>query len=130
MSSDKEVVISKSVLPSLPEGYEETHLGARDGAIRQYRSRSGVHVREYVDRFVVHQDRFDPKRDPLLHLAVDSPETLFALGSATLISRTVGKCSVARESKPTSFPINPLLFFLSFFSLDSVFRSLKRILFW
>ena len=125
----KEIAISKSVMPSLPEGYEESRLGASDGALIQYRGRSGVHVREYKDHFLVHSDRFDPRKNPLLHVVVDSPETLLALGSAAVISKVASKCSSSGKSKAAPFGMNPLLFLFAFISLDSVFRSLKRALF-
>ncbi len=128
MPPNKDIVISKSIMPSLPEEFEETYLGALDGAIRQYRSKSGMHVREYKDRFVLHQDRFDPRRDPLSHLVVDSPETLLALGSAAVLSRRASRFSSSRESKLSGLAMNPLVFLLAFFSLNGVFRSLKRLL--
>lgn len=128
MPPNKEIVISKSIMPSLPEVFEETHLGALDGAIRQYRSSSGMHAREYKDRFVLHQDRFDPRREPVYHLVLDSPETLLALGSAAVLSKRAGKISSSGELKLSGLAMNPFLFMLAFFSLNGVFRSLKRLL--
>jgi len=112
-----EIVIPKSVMPELPPGYEETSLGERMGAVRQFRNRSGVHVREYEDRFVVHLDRFDPRSEPLKHLLFDSPETLVALGAGA-------RLTLNKRNKSLFF--SPLAFFIAFLSFNSLFRLLKK----
>ena len=125
MSSEDDIVILKSVMPSLPDGYEETRLGDPRGSIRQFR-RERVHVREYEDRFVVHEDHYDPRSDPIQHLVHDSPETLFALGSAIFLSKA--SCPRSEEHTNRTLSLNPLAFLLAFFSLNTVFRRFKHLL--
>ncbi len=87
--TSKEIAVSKEVLPSLSEDYEETVLGDRRGAIRQFRNSSGLHVREYEDNFVIHVDKVDPRRNPLGHLVMDSPETILAIGAGLFLAKKV-----------------------------------------
>ncbi len=129
MCSDDEIYVSKSIMPILPEGYEETCLGSPRGAFRQYRHKSGVHLREYNEWFAVHQDRFDPRTKPFLHLAVDSPETIVALGSALILSKIQGSTSGSGKSKTRGISATLFGFLLMFVSLDSFFRGLKHLLF-
>lgn len=116
-----EISVSKDVLPSIEEfGFEETILGDLKGSLKQYRNSTGLHVREYRDRFVIHRDQVDPRVDPLGHLVRDSPETLFSLGGAFIASRKAGS-----EKRNT---LNPLVFLLAFLSLNRFFRLIKRLL--
>jgi hypothetical protein len=119
-----EISISKDVLPTL-EGYdlEETILGDPKGCIKQYRNSSGLHVREYSDRFVIHRDEVDPRDDPIGHLIRDSPETLLSFGSALFISQRHRNAS---EDKSSS-SINPLFLILALLSLNRIFRAIKRL---
>ena len=54
------------------DGAEETKLGDRKGATKQYR-KGNLHIREYEDKFTVHTDRVDPRDDPIGHLIYDEP---------------------------------------------------------
>lgn len=119
MRKGKEIKISKSVMPSLPSDYEETKLGESQGSMKQYRGKAGMHAREYQNVFKIHQDRFDPRKDPLSHLIADSPETMLSLASAAFLSRT---------EKPQG-SMNPLFFLFAFLSLNKIFGSLKRLVF-
>jgi hypothetical protein len=119
-----EISISKEVLQSVEElGFTETVLGDSKGSSRQYRNSTGLHVREYDDRFVVHRDEGDPRVDPIGHLMKDSPETLFALGAALAISKTM---SSERVKGKNSF--SPLVFLVSFLSLNRILGFLKKLL--
>ena len=121
-----EISISKEVLPSLEEnGFTETLLGDARGSIRQYRNSGGLHVLEYHDKFVVHEDEVDPRVDPVGHLIKDSPETLFALGAAYLLSQSHNGVS-SKSSRYVSF--SPLVFILSFLSLNRILGLIKRFL--
>jgi hypothetical protein len=120
MRKGKEIKISKSVMPSLPSDYQETKLGESQGSMKQYRGKAGMHAREYQNVFEIHQDRFDPRKHPLSHLVVDSPETIFSLASAAFLSKT--------ESK-TQGSMNLLFLFITFLSLNKIFSSLKRLIF-
>lgn len=125
---DNSISISKEVLPSLEGlGFSETILGERMGSIRQYRNKNGVHIREYPDRFVIHQDKVDPRVDPLGHVLKDSPETLLAFGTGLLVSRRLKDFSRIQSAKTISF--NPLIFLLTFLSLGRIFGKIKRLLF-
>ncbi len=117
-----EISISKDVLPSIEEfGFEETLLGDQKDSLKQYRNSTGLHAREYRDKFVIHRDQVDPRVDPIGHIIRDSPETLLSLGGAFIASRKVDS-----ESKMTS--LNPIVFILAFLSLNRVFRLIKRFL--
>ena len=63
------------------ENAEETSLGQKNGANKQYRY-GNLHIREYDDKFLVHMDKIDPRKDPLGHLVVDAPEVLIGLACA------------------------------------------------
>jgi hypothetical protein len=69
------IIIPKSVRPII--GYEETLLGTKKGAKKQFRY-GRLHIREYKDYYVVHMDKVDPRKDPLGHLLIDAPEYLAA----------------------------------------------------
>ena len=72
------------------DGAEETKLGDKKGAIRQYR-KGNLHIREYESRFTVHSDRVDPRKDPLGHLLFDAQEVLVGLVGAAIGGGIVGK---------------------------------------
>jgi len=78
-----EIEVPKELRQFMPDGAEETHLGQKNGAARQYRY-GRLHIREYGDRYLVHTDRVDPREDPLGHLVRDAPEVLIGLGCAIL----------------------------------------------
>ena len=118
MRKGKEIKISKSVMPSLPSDYQETKLGESQGSMKQYRGKAGMHAREYQNVFEIHQDRFDPREDPLSHLVADSPETILSLASAAFLTK-----------KEPQGSMNPLFFIFAFLSLNKMFGSLKRIIF-
>lgn len=66
-------------------------IGEPKGQIADWRgsipnSRRGIHVVEFQDRYSVHVDRFDPNKDPVRHLLMDSPRTIVNLLGAGLIS--------------------------------------------
>ena len=78
-----EINIPKELREFMPSGAKETILGHRDGAKRQYRY-GNLHIREYDDKFVVHSDRADPRKDALGHLIYDAPEILVGLACPVL----------------------------------------------
>ena len=80
MASD-EIEVPKEIRPFMLEGAEETKLGQKNGAIRQFRY-GNLHIREYEDRYLVHVDEVDPRIDPLGHLIHDAPEFLVGIASA------------------------------------------------
>ena len=92
---DGEMIIPKPVRPMIE--YQETYLGNKRGANRQFRF-GNLHVREYDEYYSVHLDRIDPRKDPLGHLFVDAPEYLAAIFSAISVGRKVGRI-VYRDHK-------------------------------
>ena len=83
------------------DGAEETKLGDKKGAIRQYR-KGNLHIREYESRFTVHSDRVDPRKDPLGHLLFDAQEVLVGLVGAAIGGGIVGKL-IYNIKKDSSF---------------------------
>lgn len=72
------------------EGAEETKLGDKKGAIRQYR-KGNLHIREYKSKFTVHSDKVDPRKDPVGHLLYDAQEVLIGLAGAAVGGGLIGK---------------------------------------
>ncbi|MEM0441791.1 MAG: hypothetical protein QW450_01345 [Candidatus Nitrosocaldus sp.] len=73
----REIEVPKDVRPIMLDGAEETLLGDPMGAKKQYRY-GNLHIREYEDKYVVHVDRTDPRKDPFMHIMLDAPELIFA----------------------------------------------------
>jgi hypothetical protein len=81
------IIVPKSVRPTIE--YEETLLGNKKGAKRQFRYKN-LHIREYSDYYTVHMDKVDPRKDPFRHLLIDAPEFLVGLMSAISMGKLVG----------------------------------------
>ena len=128
MAKDRseKVSISKEVLPELPPEYSKTNLGDPRGSKRQYRS-STAHVREYEDRFTIHIDREDPRKNPVGHLLRDSPETIAAFATNLYFAKK--RSDKKEETGSSQLKFSLLGFLLSFFFLNHAFRHLKEILF-
>jgi hypothetical protein len=71
------------------EGAKETKLGDKKGAKKQYRY-GNLHIREYDDKFTVHLDKVDPRKNPLGHLLIDAPEVLIGLAGAAIGGLAIG----------------------------------------
>ena len=82
-NNNNEIAIPKEIREFMPDGAHETVLGQRNGARKQYRY-GNLHIREYDDKFLVHTDKVDPRRDPVGHLIVDAPEVLAGLVCAAV----------------------------------------------
>ena len=78
-----EIEVPKELREFMPSGAQETVLGHRNGAKKQYRY-GNLHIREYDDKFLVHTDKFDPRKDIVGHLLHDAPEVLIGLACAAL----------------------------------------------
>jgi len=78
-----EIEVSKQVRPFMLDQAEETKLGQKNGANTQYRY-GNLHIREYDDKYLVHADKFDPRKNPIGHLLFDAPEVLVGLASAVI----------------------------------------------
>ena len=70
-------------------GAEETKLGDKKGALKQYR-KGTLHIREYEDRLTVHADKVDPREDPMGHLIHDAQEVLVGLAGAAVSGAAIG----------------------------------------
>ena len=68
---------------------EETKLGDKKGAIKQYR-KGNLHIREYHDKLTVHTDKVDPREDPFGHLLHDAQEVLIGLAGAAISGAAIG----------------------------------------
>jgi len=85
-----EIVVPKELREFMLAGAEETFLGQKNGAKKQYRY-GNLHIREYDDKFLLHTDKVDPRKDPLGHLLYDAPEVLTGLAFAVFGGLQVGK---------------------------------------
>jgi len=82
MSRD-EIEIPKELRQFMLQDAEETLLGKKNGAKKQYRY-GNLHIREYEDKFLVHMDKVDPRKNPLGHLVFDAPEIFIGLVCAAI----------------------------------------------
>ena len=73
-----EIEVPKELREFMLEEAEETILGQKNGAKKQYRY-GNLHIREYNDKFLVHTDKIDPRVNPLGHLVFDAPEVLIGI---------------------------------------------------
>ncbi len=76
-----EIEVPKDVRPIMLEEAQETILGDKRGAKKQYRY-GNLHIREYDDKYTIHIDKVDPRKDPLGHLIHDAPEIIFGIATA------------------------------------------------
>ena len=95
-----EIELPKELGRIILDGAEETKLGDKKGAIKQYR-KGNLHIREYDSKFTVHSDRADPRKDPFGHLLFDAQEVLVGLVGAALGGGLVGKLiyNMKKDSK-------------------------------
>ena len=82
MSRD-EIEIPKELRQFMLDEAEETVLGQKNGANKQYRY-GNLHIREYEEKFLVHMDKVDPRKNPFAHLVFDAPEILVGLACAAI----------------------------------------------
>jgi hypothetical protein len=95
IDSEGSIIVPKSVRPII--SYEETFLGNKKGANKQYRY-GKLHIREYRDYFIVHMDKVDPRKDPVGHLLTDAPEYLIATIAGLKAARQAG-CTVYTQKR-------------------------------
>ncbi|HJM26223.1 MAG TPA: hypothetical protein QF518_07635 [Nitrosopumilus sp.] len=97
-----EIEVPKELREFMLEGAEETFLGQKNGAQKQYRY-GNLHIREYNEKFLVHTDRIDPRKDPIGHLVHDAPEILIGLACAIFGGSEITKKFLKKKSKKTIF---------------------------
>ena len=107
-----EIEVPKELREFMLEGAEETFLGQKNGADKQYRY-GNLHIREYPDKFLVHNDKVDPRKDPIGHLVYDAPEVLIGLACAIFGGSQIAKKVLNKNSKKltvTSGLISSIIF--------------------
>ncbi len=85
-----EIEVPKELREFMLEEAKETTLGQKNGAKRQFRY-GNLHIKEYDDKFLVHTDRIDPRKDPIGHLVYDAPEVLIGLACSILGGSAIAK---------------------------------------
>ena len=93
-----EIEVPKELREFMLEDAEETFLGQKNGAKKQYRY-GNLHIREYDDKFLVHNDKIDPRKDPIGHLVYDAPEVLVGLACAIFGASEITKKIMNKDSK-------------------------------
>ena len=96
-----EIEVPKELREFMLDEAEETFLGQKNGAYKQYRY-GNLHIREYDDKFLVHTDRVDPRNNPAGHLVYDAPEVLIGLACAIFGGLHVAKKFFNKKSKKAS----------------------------
>ncbi|SMH71987.1 hypothetical protein [Candidatus Nitrosotalea okcheonensis] len=96
-----EIEIPKEVRHFMLEEAEETVLGQKNGAKKQYRY-GNLHIREYDDKYLVHMDKVDPRKDPLGHIIQDAPEIIVGITSGLVAAKKVSS-SVYKLQKNMPF---------------------------
>ena len=94
-----EIEVPKELRPFMLEQAEETLLGHKNGANKQYRY-GNLHIREYDDKYLVHMDKVDPRKNALGHLVLDAPEILVGLASGAFTGIKVAS-HLYKNSKKT-----------------------------
>lgn len=101
VDADGSIVIPKAVRPII--GLEETALGSKKGATRQFRY-GNLHIRDYDSHYTAHMDKVDPRKNPLGHLLVDAPEYVVGAAAAAIVGRHIGKVVYNRRRKDGKSP--------------------------
>ena len=96
-----EIEIPKELREFMLDEAEETLLGQKNGAYKQYRY-GNLHIREYDDKFLVHTDKIDPRNNPIGHLVYDAPEVLIGLACAVFGGSQVTKKILDKKSKKSA----------------------------
>ena len=95
-----EIEVPKELREFMLEEAEETILGQKNGAKKQYRY-GNLHIREYDDKFLVHTDKIDPRQDPIGHLVQDAPEFLVGIACAVFGGTQVSKILKKKSNRST-----------------------------
>ena len=96
-----EIEVPKELREFMLEGAQETILGHKNGAKKQFRY-GNLHIREYDDKFLIHNDKIDPRKDPLGHLAYDAPEVLIGIACSILGGSKVVKLFINNNKSKKS----------------------------
>ena len=104
-----EIEVPKELREFMLEKAEETILGQKNGADKQYRY-GNLHIREYHDKFLVHTDKVDPRENPVGHLVHDAPEVLIGLACAAFTGLQIAKKLRSKKSSLASGIVFPIVF--------------------
>lgn len=119
-----EIEVPKELREFMPDKAELTTLGQKNGANKQYRF-GNLHIREYDDRFLIHTDKVDPRKDPLGHLIHDAPEVLVGLACAAFGGSKVASSIFKNNNKKNSLLLGLVASIVAGYLGYSVSKKLK-----
>ncbi|KAF6248051.1 hypothetical protein C6990_01005 [Nitrosopumilus sp. b3] len=119
-----EIEVPKELREFMLEGAEETFLGQKNGANKQYRY-GNLHIREYDEKFLVHTDKIDPRKDPVGHLIYDAPEILIGLACAIFGGSQITK-KLNKNSKKKSITAGLLSSIISGYLGYTATKKIKK----
>ena len=96
-----EIRVPKELREFMMDDVEETCLGQKNGAKKQYRY-GNLHIREYEDTYLVHTDKIDPRKDPFGHLILDAPEVLVGIACAIFGGSKIRQSFTKNKSQKSS----------------------------
>ena len=100
--SGNEIEVPKELREFMLEEAKETFLGQKNGAYKQFRY-GNLHIREYDNKFLLHSDEVDPRKDPIGHLIHDAPEVLIGLAFAVFGGSQIAKKFLNKKSNKSTF---------------------------
>jgi len=124
MTSD-EIEVPKEIRPFMLEQAEETRLGQKNGANKQYRY-GKLHIREYDDKYLIHMDKIDPRKDPIGHLIFDAPEVLIGLATAAIGGKNIPSQIYKIQKDSKSKNLSLVTGFLASIALGYIGYSLTK----
>ena len=120
-----EIEVPKEIRPFMLEQAEETKMGQKNGANKQYRY-GKLHIREYDDKYLIHMDKVDPRKDPLGHLIFDAPEVLIGLATAPIGGKNIASQIYKIQKDSKSKNLSLVTGFLSSIALGYIGYSLTK----
>ena len=120
-----EIEVPKEIRPFMLEQAEETKLGQKNGANKQHRY-GNLHIREYADKYLIHIDKVDPRKDPIGHLIFDAPEVLVGLATAAIAGKKTALQIYKFHKDSKSRNLSIVTGFLSSIALGYVGYSLTK----
>ena len=125
----EEIEVPKELREFMFEEAEETILGQKNGALKQYRY-GNLHIREYADKFLVHTDKIDPRVNPIGHLVYDAPEVLIGIACGIFTGVTTAKKITNKNSKKISIANVLASSLMSGYLAYNVTKKIKKHLEW
>jgi len=118
-----EIEVPKELREFMLEEAEETSLGQKNGAYKQYRY-GNLHIREYDNKFLLHSDKVDPRENPLGHLIHDAPEVLVGLACAALGGTKV-RSALKQKKSPVAGIVGSLVLGYAGYLITKKLKDLK-----